>query len=749
MLLRCRIALLVIAVIVAGVAFGPARSVQFDRSIEKMFSPDDPLLPPYRKLKHTFGGNEVVLGVYSDPWLMNPDKSGIQRVAKLGRDLKKIKGVKGVLSLDRPIGEAIIEDTELARRTRKLFENYTHSQDLQTVALVCMLHERTPSMPRGSTIRSLRGALRSVSDGNGVIAGAPVMIHDGFQYIEEDGRRLGLWSSILLGGVIIVSFRSLRWVLIPLAVVQFTVMLTRATLVWSGLRMTLVSSMLTAIVTVVGVATVMHIVVRFRDLRAAGMSRQEAFEQALRLLIVPVSLACLTDAVGFASLLVAGVGPVRDFGLMMAIGSLLVLVAVAMLVPALALIGRRATDPQKAWGEHRLDRWLAVPLLWSVHHRRWIAVAIAVLIIAAVAGLPRLQVETDFTKNFRSTSPIVRAYTFIESELGGAGVLDVVLPAPETLEWDYLSRVLRLEERLRQEVVVTSAEGTREPGVTKVLSLADAVVAGSPVDLNKVGINVVRNGMVAAGLKAMQLKLPVFYEALYGEDAADGHRYFRVMLRAKEKQPAEQKLLLVEQIDRICREEFPETDGQPVGEATGFFVLLTNLVRSMIRDQWVTFGVATAGIGAMMLLAFRSVKLALVALVPNMLPIVLLLGVMGWMGMSLNMGAAMIAAVSMGLSIDGSIHYLTFFRRARAATGRTAAAIAEVQHSVGRALIFATLALIVGFSVLCTSDFVPTIYFGALVSLSMLGGLIGNLVLLPLMLGAVYPDASQITGESD
>jgi predicted RND superfamily exporter protein len=212
------------------------------------------------------------------------------------------------------------------------------------------------------------------------------------------------------------------------------------------------------------------------------------------------------------------------------------------------------------------------------------------------------------------------------------------------------------------------------------------------------------------------------------------------MLRAPERQPAQQKRRLIEEVTRLAQEEFPPGEASNGAEVTGFFVLLTNLIESMLRDQWTTFAAATAGIFLMMLVAFRSLKLALIALVPNAIPVFVVMGVLGWLGLAINMGAAMIAAVSMGLSVDSSIHYLVSFRRARRAGKGVAAALAEVQQSVGQAVIFSTAALIVGFSVLVTSQFVPTIYFGALVSLAMLGGLLGNLIILPLLLSWVERD---------
>ncbi|MEX0818093.1 MAG: MMPL family transporter, partial [Pirellulaceae bacterium] len=498
--------------------------------------------------------------------------------------------------------------------------------------------------------------------------------------------------------------------------------------------LSLVSSMLAAIVTVIGIATVVHVIVRFREGRLAGLAPRDALTRAGTLLAAPIFFACATDAVGFAALLAADVGPIQDFGRMMAIGAALVLVSVALVVPAIALAGRVDAPPKPAWGERRLAAGLTRLPERAARHPYSIVIALLLILGFAVIGALRLQVETDFTRNFRQDSPIVGAYEFVEENLGGAGVLDVLLPAPDRLDWTYLKRAQRLEQRLRNEVVVLDDHGQSVPGLTKVISLSDAVIASSVMDLDKVRLRVLRGSMVRAALAGMQSKIPAFYAALYGQEPGTGQHYFRIMLRARERQDADQKLRLIAQVRQITHEEFPPADAQPTAEVTGFYVLLTNLIESIIRDQWVTFGVAAAGIFLMMTVAFRNPIYAVIAMVPNALPILLVLGLMGWLELRINMGAAMIAAVSMGLSVDSSIHYIISFQRARREGKSVAEAVAEVQQTVGLAVVFSTLALIVGFSILGTSEFVPTIYFGVLVSLSMLGGLFGNLLLVPLLL---------------
>ena len=750
LLIRWRWPLLALGAVLALNAQWFTPPLEFDRSIENMFADDDPLLPPYHKLKRTFGGNEIVLVVYRDEQLFDKNGEGLDRLGEISKDLREVKGVQDVLSLWQvhrlltTTGQSILDPTPdgTAALFRDLFAGYTHSRDEEVAAVACMLmSESTSPVPRRNTIDGLRAIAEDLPDDlpPGMIAGEPVMVTDGFRYLEEDGARLGRWSTILLGLTIIICFRSLRWVLVPVAVVQLTLLLTRAALVVSGLRLSMVSSMLTAIVTVIGVATVVHIIVRFRHARRCGWSQRGALIQAGRLLVLPILGACLTDAVGFTSLLITSVGPVQDFGVMMAIGSLLVLVAAVLVVPGLAVMGRFDADPRRAWGEDSLDVGLSRTVALVERAPRLLGAAVAALVVFAVAGATQLEVETDFTNNFLPGSPIVKSYRFVESKLGGAGVWDIIVTVPKDQPIDkaYLDRVLDFEAELRKLRDKSSSAGESEPALTKVISLADADLAARKNDLIP---RILNNPEIR--LRGMMYAMPTFTSALVHNEPDDqGQRYLRIMLRAKESQPAAQKKWLIAEVQRLADQAFPPRQEQPQAEVTGFFVLLTNLIDSLIRDQWLTFAAAAAGIGLMMWIAFRSLSLALIALAPNVLPILIVLGSLGWLSLKMNMGAAMIAAVSMGLSVDSSIHYITSFRRARAAGKSLREALDEVQQTVGRAMVFSTLALVVGFTTLCTSQFVPTIYFGVLVSLAMLGGLVGNLIVLPLLLRAVTRDA--------
>ncbi len=562
----------------------------------------------------------------------------------------------------------------------------------------------------------------------GMVAGEPVMIEDAFRYVDEDGHHLFTITTILLALVILGNFRSIRWVIIPIAVVQLSLLLTNAALGVMRLQLSMVSSMLTAVVTVVGVATVIHIIVRYREARFVNEPPEEALRLACEAMAVPVTWACVTDAVGFGALMFAKVGPVRDFGLMMALGSLMVLLSVFLILPGLALFGGIGSDPKHAWGEKTLDANL-LGIINLVYRQPWLLGISALLFsVASIWGIRWLEVETDFTRNFRRHTPIVRSYEVIETRLGGAGLLDVLVPAPEHLTWDFMRKVLVMENDLRKNVLIDTADGP-QPGLTKVVSIGDVVVGLSPSHPDRVRWARARNSYITSALRTMRNKIPQLYDALYAPDPAHPDRaVFRVMLRAKERQPSQQKQEIIAQVQTIANKHFPSA------ETTGYFALLTGLIDSILRDQWKTFGVALIGIFLTMLVALRDLRLALIAIIPNAIPIMVISGFMGWLHLKVNMGGAMIAAVSMGLSIDSSIHYLIAYKRSLAEGRSAMRSLACVQQSVGRAMVFSTVALILGFAALATSHFVPTIYFGSLVSFSMLGGLFGNLIWLPLLL---------------
>ncbi len=709
-----------------------------------MFDRTDPAIEPYARMTRTFDGSEVVLAAYEDPQLFTPE--GLARLGELTTRLASLPGIAATTSLaTTPLGKSIIhtDANPAARKIVRLMEGYVVGADHRTAAVVCTLApvdaalatERDKAVSRAGTIDAMRAVMTEFP--SGTVAGEPAMLRDGFAMLEWDGTVLAWASVALTGGVLLFFFRSLRWVIVPMGVVLTALWTTRGLLSVAGLKLTMVSTMLSAMITVVSIATVTHVIVAYRLWRDAGHEPADALRRALSMLLWPICGAIATDVVGFGSLMASQVGPVHDFGVMTAIGAAMVLVSLAMTLPWLALTGRFDADPRRAWGETALELGLERLVRWLVLHPRAILGGILCLVVLATAGMTRLEVETDFTRNFRPDSPTVSAYDMVESRLGGAGVWDVLVPAPANIDAAMLLRLSRFEERLR-----AIKNGDEQLALTKVMSAADVIDAISPVPLENLEGSPFGNWAVAQAIALMQQREPELTGALLGEDPKDGSRWLRVMLRAHERQPAAAKRETIAAVRAIAAEEFPPTGDTGGAEVTGFFVLLATLVERLLADQWLTFAIAAVGIFLLLSIAFRSMLLGAVALVPNGLPIFVVLGLLGWTGIRMNMGTAMIAAVSLGLSVDSSIHYIAAFRRQvleRHADASAARALHSAHRTAGRAMIFATVALAIGFLALTTSGFMPTVAFGWLSCLTLVGGLLGNLVLLPVLLTLLWP----------
>ncbi|QDV66732.1 MMPL family protein [Rosistilla carotiformis] len=753
LLVSNRYLLLAIAVAVFALAWSIDQRLQFDRRIERMFPEADPAAQAYQQLKETFGGNEVAMLTYPNADLFDRGGAGLKLQRELTQRIEALPGVASVLSLAkvdtaltkmRPAAlffaadsaPQILADDQLATAFRELFAGYTHSDDGDYAALVVMLDpQRTTVDGQDTAVAGLReiAATLPAEHQPASLVGEPVLVSEGFSMVQADGRRLGFVTLSLLSVAMFVMFRSLRWVFVQVVVICWSVVCTRALVALVGLQLTLVSSMLTAVVTVIAVASIIHLAVADRNARLRGRSGREATVLGLRGVLRPIAWACLTDAVGFAALSVSDVGPIRDFGWMMAIGALVVLVAIVLFVPGLASIGPAGGGSRPRQTNRRVRHAMYAGYHWLTLHRRIAIAAIVLLAIGISLGLGRLTIETNFIRNFRADHPLAIDYRIVESDLGGAGVWDVLLPAPDLLSSEYLASVRELEDRLR---AIGDQPDTR---LSKVFSIADADAAASSSPL----LAIAPPSLRIAGMRA---SMPYFIDALVAGPSTDGKpAMLRMMIRSSEQVPAETKQQLIASVRQTVGEHtasdrwkalFEEERPAVEPQVTGYYVLLTGLVSGLVADQWICFGVASLGVFGMLWIVARSLKLAVCGMLPNMLPILGVLALLGYWGTPVNLGTAMIAAVSIGISIDGSIHFLCAYRRHRIGHG-VQRSIASVYQTVGIAVILATLSLTIGFSTLATSPFIPTATFGVLVSITLVVSSIANLTLLPFMIRIV------------
>ncbi len=741
----------VAAIVVAAIPVSD--QLKFDQRIESFFADDNPDLLLLQRNRREFGGNEFVIVAWTEDRLFAmPD-------GQLPQSLSETLEIDVLLTVDDAVAEKIREVTgrlnqiagvnpektqHLAdlldaaprfkpsrRAMLRLFEGTLVGQDGLTTGILLELRPQNEvSESRATTLSEIRTIAASM-DGEVAVAGEPVQVFDMFQMVEEDGQVLFLVSLSILSLVLLTMFRGFRWMLAPVGLVLGSVVATRALLSLAGAELSMVSSMLNSLVTVIGIATCMHIIVHYRDIRKEqGVAPLEtahqhkakilaATRQTLSEMGAPIFWTCVTTAVGFGSLLVSQITPVRSFSIMMCLGTAVVLIGCMIVFPATLGSGSRLTPPAQVPLEHWLDRALHISAR-SVERRPILTGVICFLMFAfAIPGVLMLTVETDFSKNFKDSSTIVQALKFVESRLGGAGSWEIAFDTPEQLTDDFLNDVQLLTDELRQ-----MSAGDEDISILSLTDITDLPprVFGPTKALQKIA-----------------RKQPLLVRNFYNEEA---HR-MRIVLRSAEQQPSEDKLQQISRIRGCVRDFFAKSQFKQTSrpEASGMFVLLADLIQSLLQDQLLSFIVATCGILVCMTIAFRSLRIGVVSLLPNIFPVAIVMGILGWSGVRVNIGTAMITSVSMGLTVDSTIHYITAFERARKSNSvQNSLHIAHA--SAGRALVFAYMALVAGLLVLTASRFIPLVYFGALLSLSMIGGIFGDLILLPLLLRWTTPVSS-------
>ena len=741
-LIRYRWLGIIAALVAFALALPIAQQLQFNRSITAMFNPGDPTLQSYEQLQSEFGGNAVAMVVYRDADLWTND--GIARNEALTAEIAAVPGVSGVLSPSvlnfavkqiRPgsflsRGEPLLNRRDpVSRGFDRMFVGYTHSPDHTHGGVVAMLDpdnmQTAIAGMRTITTRMINEDVSPITDV--VLVGEPVLIEEAFELIERDGVWLATLTISLLSIVVLVSLLDLRLVVLSIFVIAWSATLTQATLQLLGMELSLVSTILTAITTVITVTSVLHIGVRYRILRRRGGTAMKATAIALTLLIVPIALTCATDAAGFAALGVSRILPVRQFGTMIAIAAtavflgLILIGPVILTIPSIQPLSRFIAGVRSVFLEplqRLIRRGCLIVAQKAVHRLTWVSIACLAMFVFISLGFQRVVTETSFLKNFRDDSSIVRSYARVENEFGGAGVWDVLLDAPEVIDSSFLNQVRELERVLRD----IDVEGAR---LSKVISLADADAVISRVRI----MRLVSAKMRLAG---MQQTMPVFYDALMTEpldvdESGNKGRRFRLMIRSEENLDADAKMKLIAEVERVVS----QSEVGKTAKVTGYYVLMARLIDQLIGDGWRCFFASGVLVWLLLVVSGRSLKRATIALLINLLPALLVISAVGLSGSKINMGSAMIAAVSIGLSIDGSVHFLASYRR-KIARGRTAEQSAtHAAAAIGVPMILATVALVIGFGGLSTSEFVPTATFGVLVATTLVVGTLINLTVLP------------------
>lgn len=586
-------------------------------------------------------------------------------------------------------------------------------------------------------IRDIRDRYRQ--HGELHLGGVPMIAADMVAFVKSDLVVFGSSVLLLILVVLYFFFRAWRWVFLPIASSALTVLVTIGVLGALEKPATVVSSNFVSLLAIMTISLTIHLIVRYRELqfREPGMTGPELVRQTMVSKFAPCLYNALTTMAAFGSLMAARIVPVEDFGFMMVVGIGIGLVATFTFFPAVLMLMPAPKRVPQLTEQFTLTRVLGEWARW-----RYVGISLvgAAVAVAAVVGVSRVSMDNRFIDYFREDTDIYQGMRFVDRHLGGTIPFDVVLAFEpyQTYEgeagfddfafgaeeetfperyWftrDKIDRVLEVHRWLQS-----------RPEVGKVLSLASLDLVARQLTDGRALSSAEIAGVLGALPEDLRRELIQPYA-----DPESGQ--LRINARIIETGPSFDRAELVREIRRFAVEEagFAPDDVQ----VTGMMVMLDNVLKQLFDSQVNSLSYVLLATLFMFLVLLRSLKYAVLGVVPNVLAAASVIAVMGYAGLPLDLMTITIAAISVGIGVDDAIHYLHRFREERAERDDVRQAVAFSHATIGRAMYFTTLTVVVGFSVLALSNFIPTVLFGVLTAVAMALALLANLLLLPSLL---------------
>ncbi len=579
------------------------------------------------------------------------------------------------------------------------------------------------------------------------LGGVPMIASDSIDFIRSDLMSFGIGVLGFLVLLLAVAFRKPRWVILPMLTCFATGVITVGFLGLVDWPVTVVSSNFISLLLIITLSLTVHLIVRYRELHELNPQAGQEFLvwQTLRSKFEPSFYTAITTQVAFASLIFSDIRPVIDFGWMMNIGIAVAFVLVFTLFPATVMLLK---PPPVANSNDLTDRITGFFARMIEAFDGRILASYVLLAILAAGGVSLLSVENRFIDYFKDDTEIYRGMELIDNELGGTTPLDVVIDASseflrDEAEWraspDYepdtdsagiTSSSYWFNTFQLQQVFQVHAYLESLPETGKVLSVATTMEMLSQIDKDFVNDDFL--------LSVLYRKLPdEIKQALLQPYMSEDGNQLRFSIRVFESDPSLQREALLQKIRQDLTNEF-DLEPQQVN-LTGMLVLYNNMLQSLFSSQIKTLGVVFLAILIMFAILFRNIRMALVAIIPNLFSAGLVLGLMGWLGISLDLMTITIAAITIGIAVDDTIHYVHRITEEFAHDHNYWAAVKRSHASIGRAMYYTTITITLGFSILALSNFVPTIYFGLLTGFAMMAALLANLTLLPQLIVRFKP----------
>lgn len=704
-----------------------ALQIRFENTLGSLLPADHPDVVFYEQARADFGSDDVaVIGVGAHD-LFTPQS--ITKIAQVTDELAKIDGVERVVSItNAPDPTAVAGDTPV-----RLLQNIPPSPD-DLVAL----QEKLQSIPlyRNNLVaEDLHGAainvfFRPLSDREyrdldidrrieeTLATARGTFHHTGILHLRHAAADLMredlLWftpiAMVVMIAVLWLSFWSVRGVALPVLSVAMTLVWTLGVMVLAGKSLSLGTIVLPPLLVVIGSVYAIHVLARYFQ-PGEEEGADETGAGALAGILAPMLLSALTTMIGFASLMLNPITVVRDLGLFAVIGVFFcALSSVTFLPAALKLSGLS----QGAGITSAIAGALSRSLTWVGEHanasRRYVIWAAAIIAAITLAGALRIRVDSNLLDTFDLESKIRRDSEMVNEHIAGTAPFFLVVDAGEAgalKRWDVLKQIRGL-----QEFVATL------PGVRSTLSIADYIdlYGGGGAELWD---DAERVEAVAASVGSTKAPLG----AVVTDDLRRGNVTVRTSLLSSS---AVEETIAA--INAYVAQNLPATLRV---RPTGNLVLMAGSTSGIVAAQMRSLTLALLVIFAVMAVMFLSVKIGFLAIVPNVVAVVAFFGAMGWLGISLNLGTSLIAAIALGVAVDSTIHYMSRLNTSLKGEGDPASASVRSLRSVGPAIVLTTGALVVGFLTFTFSEFVPIRELGMLAAGTMVAAMIANIGLLP------------------
>ena len=697
--------------------------LEYKTTINDMIFRDTPSADQYESFKSIFGSQEIILVVIRGKDIFNPEI--FKAATDLSNRLSEIKGVKRVISLPK-IKEEMSVSKELGlEEFRKiiepveLFRKNLISSDGKSTVISLVLDDASS---RGDIVHSVEDLISSNKQGLTIYqAGIPVVVTELSKYVEYDFHRLPLITLILLIILVFIFFQNLKIVCIYLGSVISALIWTLGLMSLTGTALSMITVIVPVFVIAVGTAYCMYIFPHYSEALKKNNTPGEAVYEAFSNVGVPTSLAVITTTIGVGSLMLNRINAVRDFALFSCAGIWCILLIILVVLPAI-LTRFPLTRGQADFG--RLARNILNPLLkliikLDLNYKKVSIPFLIIISVIGIAGIFRINVETNPVSYFRNDAPVSRNFHDIYRDLAGSFPVNVVIDSRQS---GYFEDPANLKHMAELQVYMGSL-----PLVDKTISALDYL------KLVKYAKNKYEKEYYTLPEKGYEVRMLMNdYKSMLGQDMYElfidnSASKLNIMLRTHISS-SRGFLEIKEDIKHYLGHNLPDNFETSV---TGLGIVISDSNLELAESQLKGFSIAFILIFFIMLMLFLSVKVGFISIIPNLFPLIVCLGTLGWFKIDFSISTSLIMGIVIGLAVDDTIHYLVTYDLTIRRTLNRSKALTDTLRTVGGPIICTTFIIAAGFSVLMYSQFRPTSIFGLLMVVTMLSALIGDIILLP------------------